>query len=134
MTAAHNHALGRLDTQPAEGLRACATLIRETAQAATPGPWEPSPKAEDVVIAPEAVMSAQAYEILYGGQPVAESLSEADRAHVLAWQPRKVLPVADLLEHTAALIEANSGRFAGVQSSGMVVLIARGWLTPDGGA
>ncbi len=128
-----SHALELLDTQPAEGLRACAALIRETARAATPSPWEPSPKAEDVVIAPEAVMSAQAYEILYGGQPVAASLSEADRAHVLAWQPRKVLPVADLLEHTAALIEANSGRFAGVQSSGMVVLFARAWLTPDGG-
>ncbi len=91
-----SHALELLNTQPAEGLRATAALIRETARAATPGPWEPSPKNE-AVIAPEAETSWLGAEDWYGGQPVAESLSEADRAHVLAWQPRKVGSGTDLM-------------------------------------
>jgi len=33
--------------------------------------------------------------------------------------------LADWLDHTAALIEGNSGRFEGTQSSGMALLTAR---------
>jgi len=46
--------------------------------------------------------------------------------------PLVALAVADLLDHTASLICANGGRFAGTQSSGMAAEVARAYLSQEG--
>jgi hypothetical protein len=129
-------ALSLLDSAPAAGLRATAAAIRERAQAATDGPWERSPGSE-AVIAPEHACedghTAAHLTRWYGGWPVCESISDTDREHVLAWQPRTAVLVAALLDRVAGELErcyadrcVRAGDLTEVDIA--VLAVARAWL------
>lgn len=80
----------------AERLRAAATLMRERAKAATPGPWD---LVRDRIVRHEAevdvVIAADAFPG-FSGTGFAETAT-----HIASWPPAVALVVADLLEHAA---------------------------------
>lgn len=79
---------------PADQLREAATLIRERALIATPGPWSAD--------------QSEVYRDHAGGYWVAETLNtdgdditEANSAHIASWHPTVALAVAVLLDSAA---------------------------------
>ena len=87
---------------PADLLRAAATRIRETAQRATPGPWEAVSEG-----ATNGVAWINAGDIRHAfsmhGFP-------ADAAHIALWSPPVALAVADWLDAFADLYESSRHR------------------------
>jgi hypothetical protein len=73
---------------PADQLRQAAALMRERAQAATPGPWS---AAADGLVWPEGP-----------GDPVSGSTQIEDAEHIAGADPTTMLAVADLLNFSAA--------------------------------
>lgn len=118
--------LALLATDPPAGLKAAAQLIRETAQAATPAPWKPSPQASDAIIAPAAAElgpdTVTDYMRWYGGRPLGESIAAAGRAHIVSWSPPPALAVADWLQEVGAWPRA-------YPNTRHPVAVARAWLT-----
>ena len=82
---------------PVDPLRAAARLMRERAEAATPGPWEPvlqivrAPNWPDVVDVWVAKTDRAVMEL---GDP-------ANAAHIASWDPQVALAVADWLDSEA---------------------------------
>lgn len=99
-----------MTTSPADTLREAATLIRERANAATPGPWhvcdEPEWSEEDGrgVCGPAHEPIARLAEDWYEPDP-GEPTAESDAEHIASWHPAVALAVADWLETDAAVIE-----------------------------
>ena len=93
-------------TSPADTLREAATLIRERANAATPGPWhvcdEPEWSEEDGrgVCGPAHEPIARLAEDWYEPDP-GEPTAENDADHIASWHPAVALAVADWLEQMA---------------------------------
>lgn len=86
----------------AEVLREAAALMRERAEAATPGPWE---HLGDHLVWPSDMGPAANDPILaMVGDAHAESA-----AHIASWHPSVTLAVADLLEAEAAAQEFDTG-------------------------
>jgi hypothetical protein len=106
---------------PAEELREAARLMRERAQAATPGPWGGY----------EA--DAANYVVDYSGDdegvlgPVAEQLDTADAEHIASWHPMAALAVADWLDATAAGVGWHSLSPRGPYVEGAIA-VARAYL------
>ena len=69
-------------------LREAAQLMRQRAQAATPGPWRRSSDGE--LVWPERM-----------GDPVSGSADPADSEHIASWHPGVTVIVADLMEAVA---------------------------------
>jgi hypothetical protein len=79
---------------------------RERCRQASEGPWEPSPKASDAVIAPKANPGSMSEVTLeyYGGPVIGESMHPADREFVI--HARTDLPAAlDELERLRAELD-----------------------------
>jgi hypothetical protein len=81
---------------PAEELRAAARMIRERAEAATPGRWYATE---------EDVLTDGGDALHWAGACVANS-SGADGRHIASWSPPVALAVADLLELEAKIAES----------------------------
>lgn len=86
-------------------LRETARMIRETAQAATPGPWLTLP--EDGCFNPVVAIRHTSISLLAPGEWVAETgpacgRGNQDAAHIASWSPPVALAVADLLDSIAA--------------------------------
>lgn len=87
-------------TSPAETLRAAATLIRDTASNATPGPWEDTPDALWIG------GQVWGYRILKDGNfPVGDG-GAPDPAWIALMHPKVAEPLAAWLEHAARDLEA----------------------------
>jgi hypothetical protein len=92
-------------TEPVELIREAARLIRQRAEAATPGPWEV--EGSRSIVGPEGMKPKLAGHVVCSvgawdrGVP-----SEADAEHIASWSPDKALPVAALLESLADLYAA----------------------------
>lgn len=77
----------------AEVLRRAASLMRERAEVATPGPWTPQ---VGIIVSnpgPNAKYVADCYDEPGG--------SVADAAHIASWHPAAALAVADVLSLAA---------------------------------
>jgi len=93
-------------------LRRAATLIRERAQAATPGPWDANGRWVWSRIRPEAV---------YG------TAEPDDVAHIASWHPDVALAVADWLDYVAALLDVGSAGMLGTQLD-LALAVAHAYL------
>jgi hypothetical protein len=89
----------------ADDLRACAREIRETANAATPGPWR-----ADVLGSEGYAVTEQTYaKPLRRPVRVARcgyeswDTDKGNAEHLAAWHPDVALAVADLLDEAAAM-------------------------------
>lgn len=89
---------------PAEELRAAAKLMRERAEAATPGPWHPASRVWEqetfaAVLGPEGDGDhPRTWLMATGTNPVSR---EANASHAASWHPGVALAVADWLARFA---------------------------------
>ena len=122
----------------AETLRRAAALMRENAEAATPGPWSAEAVGSEGfhVFAPDgsrAPMRGRARPAACTWQDWEQS--EADAEHIASWHPNVALPVADLLDHAAARAESkieHGGKVGPVWSHERDALaVARAYLGED---
>lgn len=79
----------------AEVLRRVAKLMRERAEAATPGPWATGRSSDD----------APAFVRKPGWWVVASHTDDGDATHISSWHPAVALVVADWLDHEAEMHE-----------------------------
>lgn len=102
-----------------ETLRRAAALMRERAQAATPGPWTPDPRA------PHDVRGNEMRNLVAttGGMVAASENTN----HIASWHPAVALAVADWLDREAALTEASSW----YPDSGESLAVARAYLNEE---
>ncbi len=93
---------------PVETLRAAARLMRERAQAATPGPWD---RAEDVALGrghEGNFLANWQGEYLRGvGDTGDGAQADADAVHIASWHPAVALAVADWLDRYAGVTDRN---------------------------
>ena len=91
--------------QVGDELRAAAKLMRERAEAATPGPWEPDPGnnvSDNVRADGRLVIDGGGYARLDGSKPVVYGAAlTADAAHIASWHPAVAAAVADWLDRFA---------------------------------
>ena len=100
----------------ADLLRRAAALMRERAEAATPGPWRftDSEAVNDVwdggmvVVSTDADPIANVLDEWYEPDP-GEPAPINDAEHIASWHPAVALAVADWLDATAAEHESDSG-------------------------
>lgn len=103
----------------AETLRRAAALMRERAEAATPGPWTARP-------------TSTTHSITGHGRNVVVTpqtrVSEPNTQHIASWHPAVALAVADWLDTEANHIESGYG-----QRGGQPLAVARLYLgeVPD---
>ena len=72
-----------------ETIRHAAALMRERAEAATPGPWSNRRGPGEHVVRADS------------GAPLANTNTRTDRRHISSWHPFVALAVADWLDQTA---------------------------------
>jgi hypothetical protein len=87
---------------PAEQLRTAAKLMRERAEAATPGPWETSGRAVEQSAGDYADVIGREVDCMtycYGGTPVLPV--KADAEYIASMHPVVALAVASWLEAAA---------------------------------
>jgi hypothetical protein len=77
--------------------------MRERAEAATPGAWEPSSDPEHGHRVSSAIDGAW---VAWTGDPDDERCPE-DAAHIASWHPGAALAVADWLDIEAGILEKN---------------------------
>lgn len=125
----------------AELLRRASALMREQAEAATPGPWRftDSEAVNDVwdggvvVISNDADPIANVQDEWYENDP-GEPAPVNDAEHIASWHPLVALAVADQLDGAAAIIdEASDGPLA-IVATGLAeksLAVARAYLGSD---
>ena len=94
---------------PAGTLRRAATLMRERAETATPGPWWPvagiwQTETFAAVLGPKGIPEDAGTWLMATGRGAASQ--EADADHAASWHPLVALAVADWLEREASLIDS----------------------------
>lgn len=94
---------------PAEELRAAAALMRERAEAATPGTWSPAfvqfqDEPYAAVLGPEGKAEEPQTWLMATGHGGASQESDAD--HAASWHPLVAQAVAEWLETEAHMAEA----------------------------
>lgn len=92
---------------PAEELRAAAKVMRERAQAASPGPWETCGRGVEQTAGDYADVLGQEVSCLsycYGGAPIGPKQADAD--YIASMHPGIALAIADWLDEEAAEYEA----------------------------
>lgn len=99
----------------ADLLRRAAALMRERAQAATPGPWHgntPGARSYGGLVsnAPPTVADLLSGRYAheqegYGGTLIAESIKRQNAEHIASWHPAVAVAVADLLVNEANAME-----------------------------
>ena len=125
----------------ADILRRAAALMRERAEAATPGPWawEP-PSGEKRPQGDESLVTAYVPDgdehpatVLYGWGYDASGIDgkDADRAHIASWHPAVALAVADWLDHAAESADLNRSPYVDDHLS-HALNVARRYLGEDG--
>lgn len=136
---------------PAEVMRSAADLMRERAQAATPGPWwadesencwrlhgvafkVPPQKFDDgSVMIPEQVINKQILKAPKHGTPYAEYWpDEADAVYIPSMHPLVGLAVAKLLSKVAWAVELDADLIARV-GYGEALEVARIFLSEQNG-
>lgn len=99
--------------EPNEGLlRRAAALMRERAEAATPGPWSNRRGPGEHVVRHDS------------GAPLAATNTRADRRHIASWHPLVALAVADWLEAQAYSIYVTPD----LPSAAAALIAARAYL------
>lgn len=86
----------------ADVLRQAATILREQAEAATPGPWHWSPpSAAEWPSGDESLLGAADETVLYGWGYDASGIeaTDADRTYIATMHPGVGLALADLLNN-----------------------------------
>src|SRR5690349_20508668 len=84
----------------AETLRRAAALMRERAEAATPGTWDPQDWDDTHVVISDPDQD-----------PIADRIADEDDAlHIASWHPAVALAVAVLLDKEAEAIESGNWR------------------------
>ena len=116
--------------QPADELRHAAKLMRDRAEAATPGPWEASGRVVDQAAGDYADVIGSEVECMaycYGGTAVLPV--KADAEYIASMHPAVALAVADWLDNEAAATElvAAEGPALGLPTRAAVAL-ARAYL------
>lgn len=114
---------------PAETLRRAAALMRERAEAATPGPWRPvaglwRTETFAAVIGPKGVPDDAGTWLMATGRGAASQ--EADADHAASWHPLVALAVADCLDAAATAWET------GDVGWGEALAVARAYLGQEG--
>lgn len=91
------------ETTGAETLRRAAALMRERAEAATPGPW----LVEDDEIEFNVLVDEGGPGVMYVARQFNQGHSEGERdaEHVASWHPDVALAVADWLDIAAIVVE-----------------------------
>ena len=92
----------------AEVLRRAAALMRERAEAATPGPWQVT---EDVDTGERFVYDTRRTEL---AQVAEWSTGLGNPRHIASWHPAVALAVADWLDATAHRVDMGKPRRGGV--------------------
>lgn len=87
---------------PAETIRQAARLMRERAEAATPGPWA---VAEPTEREGHRVGTADERDWVAWTGDLEEEFSPADAANIASWHPLVALAVAEWLDNEAASAE-----------------------------
>jgi hypothetical protein len=100
---------GSVSDTTAETLRRAAGLMRERAERATPGPWQPvagvwQTETFAAVIGPNGVPENAETWLMATGRGAASQ--EADAEHAASMHPGVVAPLADLLDEVARQYEA----------------------------
>lgn len=108
----------------AEMLRRAAALMRERAEAATPGPWMTGVEQGEAYLV-EALLADQG-----NGQPGYRIIArvphrQRDRNHIASWHPAVALAVADLLDGWADDVESFGGHH---KSDDRALTVARTYL------
>ena len=122
---------------PAETIRRAAALMRERAEAATPGPWlGVIGKFKDAewpcVIAAQGDPNDPRTWLMGAGNGAANA--EADATHSGSWHPLVALAVADWLEASAATAVRAEAEGASVHPDSYALKVARAYLgEPDAG-
>ena len=123
----------------AEVLRKAAALMRERAEAATPGPWRftDSEAVNDVweggmvVVSDDADPIANVQDEWYENDP-GEPAPVNDAAHIASWHPAVALAVADWLDAEADVDEvAREMGGRGHTEESQCVAVARAYLGSD---
>lgn len=89
----------------AETLRRAAARIRETAQAATPGPWEARSTGRRGGDHWYVVDDGQAVAHIHASDGEDEEQRQPDAEHIALWHPGTAALVADLLDQEADEVE-----------------------------
>jgi hypothetical protein len=108
----------------AELLRRAAALMRERAEAATPGPWITHEMGNVFVGNQADGRTSGLWEIVHmSGDdlrdliPEAATRNRADAEHIASWHPAVALAVADWLEEVAAWDDEGCGRVPGIEQT-----------------
>ncbi|MGH6691716.1 MAG: hypothetical protein ACREF4_13675 [Gammaproteobacteria bacterium] len=121
-----------------EEVRRAAALMRERAQAATPGAWRDSAVdgsnryaalVSDVPPRRPGGGEGWHYEADYGGYLIGESLTKHDRAHIASWSPPVALAVANWLDDAANWAEEEEAHF--LSDRGPLAVVRAYLGTPD---
>lgn len=96
----------------ADLLRRAAALMRERAEAATPGPWANRRGPGEHVVRTDS------------GAPLANTGTRADRRHIASWHPVVALTVADWLDTQAYNFDVTPD----VPSANAALIVARAYL------
>ncbi|MFI7073618.1 hypothetical protein [Micromonospora sediminicola] len=84
-------------------IREAARLIRERAEAATPGPYFTTGKSSRYGGMVAEPTDGHPEHDGYDGHLIGESMSEANRSHLAGWSPVVALAVADWLDFEARM-------------------------------
>lgn len=86
------------ENQGAETLRKAASLMRERAEAATPGPWRTSHARQTHVWADRDPAGFDAFHVAHCCDALGRDADAGDAEHIASWHPDVALAVADWLE------------------------------------
>jgi hypothetical protein len=96
------------DEQPAETLRSAAKLMRERAEAASPGPWRHMCLGSEGCQVINDGRLRERKHVSFSGRKEWKA-DHADAEYIAAMDPLVALAVAGLLDRTAWMVELDSG-------------------------
>ncbi len=106
---------------PADTIRRAATLMRQRAQAATPGPWHIGN-----AVNPTTPCNIHTFP---GAQPIADDVGWLDAEHIAAMHPDVAALIADWLAFEALRLDETAADAAADESRGIYALdISRTYL------
>ena len=116
---------------PAEELRAAAKLMRERAEAATPGPWHAFSHTEDWYVGSRGY--GQVTTGIHDEPGVADVVlierDHADAGHIASWHPAVALAVADWLDAATEQARFTEAQGAWISPDSYALKVARAYLS-----
>lgn len=114
-------------SETSEVLRRAAGLMRERAEAATPGPWEILWNAVAYIDTVADPGDPTGQTPMQSPEKVADA-GERDRVHIASWHPAVALAVADWLDLVARLLDEGFDANAETHAA---LTVARAYLGAD---